>query len=173
MTAKSREPLPPCDVLYQKFSPLSHPHWLTNKNSDWHIQLYQLMNVFLSCLYTASDYFRDLLYWRLQLTKPKLSITENNISNKCVDVQTISWFMDICFERWSKFDFENPEQMQLNSWVNHKKKRMGKCQNRTLWVPKNLRHYPHPPRDGFVTLWPKQKPTPPRQRDFWMIPKRY
>ena len=59
---------------------------------------------------------------------------------KCVDVKTISWFMDVCLERWSEFGFENLEQTQLNSLVNHKKKneKMSKCQNRTLWVPKKL-----------------------------------
>ena len=50
-----------------------------------------------------------------------------------------------------QFGFENPEQMQLNSLVNHKK-RMGKCQNRTLWVSKNL--WPSP----LVTLSPTLLP---------------
>ena len=129
------------DVFYQTFQP-SPPNWLTNKNPDWLIQQYQLINALLSSLHTASYSSRDFLYWRLQLRKSKPSITEHNINNKCVDVKTISWFMDIFLERWSEFGFENPEQMQLNSLVNHIKKRMGKCQNRTLWVPKNLRPYP-------------------------------
>ena len=97
------------------------PYWLTNKNPDWFIQHYQLINALFSSLYTASYSIRDFLYWRIQLRKSKLSITENNISSKCVDVKTISWFLDICLERWSKFGFEIPGQMQLNSLVNHKK----------------------------------------------------
>ena len=33
-------------------------YWLTNENSDWPIQQYQLMHVVLSSLYTASYYFQ-------------------------------------------------------------------------------------------------------------------
>ena len=102
------------------FSTLPPP--FTHKSKTWLIQQYQLINALFSSLYTASYSSRDFLYWRLQLRKSKPSITENNISNKCVDVKTISWFMDICLERWSEFGFENPEQMELNSLVNHKKK---------------------------------------------------
>ena len=94
-------------LFYQIFHP-SPPHWLTNKNCDWPIQDYQLMHTLLSSLYTTSYSFRHFLYCCLQSTKSKLSIIGNNISNKYVNFKTISLFMDMCLERWSKFSFENP-----------------------------------------------------------------
>ena len=61
-----------------------------------------------------------------------------------------------------QFGFENPEQMQLNSLVNHKKKEWENVKIALCGFQKIF----DPPRDIFVTLLP---PLP--TRELWMISK--